>query len=895
MEEKKTNGPINKEVTNNKPKKRLIFLKVLLIIVAVIIFIVGSMKLCTLWAEKDINKIATVFPFEFAEGDSMNYVTSDFNLSKTIVVGNKKYKVKWKSNSKNVKIKKDGSVTVDTTDIKAKNVTLTVVHRRFLGKAEYKYNINIVSDIKHYEVDDVKVITIDSLRDQTYQYKMEAQVQPDGVVKYMYGDFDGTRVYSKEDAYVIAEAYRNNLGIDENVTFEYEKMNGSKDYISYVFRGLYNGIKLSDSVIVITVDSISFELVKITNLITKTMPTSLEINDDIDCVSILEEYMINKKGEKEIIILEDERMYYEGIICNKYYVLVEDDSSYTAVVSCVDGSIMYCDQDVTYAKYVDAKCKGKDEWDNTLEFTACTNGKKYYLGDETRDIIVYENLGLWYSYQELIEKNGGKVPSNKEAILQLFTLASYLAQKGYNKSIGSDSNEFDNPVGVEALSGIQNAWIYFAENFNHYSYDRNNAPIRIYVYTNKGYNEDNASWLQDSKTIEVYPADKYEHTLACSPDVLAHEYTHAIFYSFIPEQHIINNMNNEIKGINEGYADVFSQLIVGNKEWKFGKNELYDPATETNQIVYMRDIANYNSDDAMTICSEKYHDEIWEWKDGEPHVISVLISHVAYEMHASGLFTDEDIAKIFYRSMEIGIFDVDTTMVDVRRNLIHAAEELQYSKELQDFIAHRFDLEEIFDPDYEIETEKYKLVEIVTNTYSEDEIIKSKPNYVDGDPILEGDELSHYIVFYSIPQIVLGDGTMYIWEYNTNKWKDSDEEIEKRIEALINTDSNVLEMVNNVSDVANLFVDVSNIVSESEGNGPVDIEVNNKIDVTYKRIGKMKYKIASKLLTAGEMNIREYMSDALGEEETGIAGLLKMYLYTFYSIKSTPYKLYTNL
>lgn len=881
-------------------KKKFIFLKILLIIACVIFLFVGCKILCTKWAERDIEKIITVYPFEFQDGDSMDYVTGDFNLPKTIAVDNKSYKVKWKSNNKIAKVRKDGTVNVDTSKIKARNVKLTLIHKRFLGKAEYDFSINVVSDNKHYEVPDVNVITIDSLRDQSYKYPMEAEVTPEGMVRYMYGDFDGVYVYSKADAEVVAEAYKTNLGVDENVNYKYESMSSSSDVISYTMRGYYNDIKLSDSVIILLVDAVNFELMKISNVVDSVMPEFEDTTEDTDCETIIEEYMANILGHEDFIVFDGGKEYYKGTVCNNYIIAVKDDISYKAYVSYSDGAVVYCKQEMDNAEYIDAECKGKDEWGKTLYFTGYKFENTYLLTDSTRRIITYYNRGNWDNYDKHVELLNN-MNGYSDMFLFLIEEIKFKGEKDKNVFIVSDTNYFADPVGVEAYTGIQNAWKYYAKKFSHYSYNGNNAPISIYVYKNTGVMQDNAAWINNDKCIIVYPNAKYEKTLACSPDILAHEYTHAVFYNYYTQPSSKDEENEEIAGINEGYADVFSQLIVGADEWKFGKNEIKDAKTNETKIVYYRDIANYNSESAVETCSEKYKDEIWIQSRNEntnkanEHTISTLISHVGYEMHASELFNDNEVADIFYRSLATGGYNKDTTMLDVRRSLIHSADELGYSTLKQDYIAFLFDLERIYDPSYEIETEEYKTETEDTDDDVKNEIIRSIFVSIDGDSLKDSKNESKYIVFYSLPDIIMGDGTLYIWECTDQKRDESESEISERIETQINTKSYILKKVEEANGLINILSSVANYVAEEEGEDTIDINTNTKIKVSYKRINKFEYNIIKSFLTEGEMTIREYMAEASGDENAAVLDMIKKYLYTFYSIETTPYKLYNNL
>ena len=93
---------------------------------------------------------------------------------------------------------------------------------------------------------------------------------------------------------------------------------------------------------------------------------------------------------------------------------------------------------------------------------------------------------------------------------------------------------------------------------------------------------------------------------------------------------------------------------------------------------YVRDLTNINSPESVytayfkKAAPEKYHDDVWNSWNGEEHAISCIISHIAYQMHNSGMFTNTELENIWYKSLTYGYNDNDT-YVTCRQHVLQAS------------------------------------------------------------------------------------------------------------------------------------------------------------------------------------------------------------------------------
>lgn len=832
-------------------RKKPIALFVLLGILAVIVLLIGLGKWSDYMASKQLEKLAVTYPFTFSkEGDSLTYVTGDFTVTN--------HKVKWKSNSKAIKIKGD-SATV-TREENSKSVLLTETHRFFMGKAKRTYTC-IVIGTKVLNSEEIMVVTPESVRDGSYEGEMEISYDTNGNLCYMYGDFGDVRIQSREDAVRFAEAYKTVFQIAEQITFTCDSNNATERFLTYKLCANLEDYEIANETLLVTVDKNNFKPVKITSNIT-CLPSALPGIGNYDYKDIVAAYFADGV---DFAILSQKSCWYQANFCEHLVIIREDYKVYSVWVDNGKGEVVSatCDEESLLdfsMKRTDASCSGKTELNKNVQIDGShvnvydgddeliTN--YYIMTDASRDIMVFKNSGDWDWYVEINSMDDPGIIDMLKGII------SYQLANDDNHIVMSSTKKFDDAIASESYEGIRIAYDYYAANFDRYSYDGENASI--YIYTNWGQYYDNASWCSSVNEFHINPTSYFAYSLAVAPEVLGHEYTHAVFDSMTS---LTDNAGVEVRGINEGYADVMGCIMNNRLDGKFGKNQVAD----TGETIYLRDDKNYNGEDLYGgSYSEKYYDAYWLENNGECHSISTLISHVACAMWDSKLFTPEDVASIYYNSLALGYND-SSTMLDARRNLIQTADTLGYSKECQDFIAYQFDLEEIYDAYYEITTPDYEVSMLVD--YTAGPVFRTDSDAIDGHPLLDDKTLHSYIVFFSPIGVLFADTPVCIMEAKQDYADYSEADIQELLQARFD-----------------------------ESLATKDTNLNIKVE--YYQIPAWGVSVCKNFLIKSENQIKSMAAGAIGvdpEEDNEIIDLILLLSWNWYCVESTAYDFYNGL
>lgn len=769
----------------NKPerkKKKHRFLKFILLTAVVILSYKGAQKICSHIAEDKLYKFADKYPFDFLNSDeSIGYIYNDFTVPVSYEYNGKTYNVSWVSDSPYINIDDQGNATVKTPEKGTAALTLKQEYTFLIGKASLNYNANVIS-LTTQDSSEIEVIDKEEIINGTYSRKMLLQLDPENKnrVRYMDGDFGDLHINNAEDACTIAEAYKENLGIHQDITFGKASFDSSTLYTIYIIPAYYHGIPIDGNYLTITVLRESGEVTKINNSVTYSPEKLTENYGLYDTEGKIKEWN-DKAGmiSEPYIVYDEGWTFVSGNLVSKCIIYSSDGGIYEAEVTNDSVNVHPAAEWLFFPE--EAQCSGKTEDNRTLKFPATLadfiTGKEYRLEDVNRKIHVLDNKSLWFCCQEMLYSDDPGLLTGLGALSEL-----YLGSK-ISVNIRSSTNEFNDPVAVETYTGLQNVYDYYAKNFNRYSYDGKSHTITALTDCTNVY--DNASWASCGiNAFFINPPQEYKYSCVFTPDVLAHEYTHAVFDSFSKKS---NEESCEYKGINEAYADVLGCLAADTKNWTIGTNYLASDGT----AFHIRDLLNFNETEEgfkiLNNVSTRYKDELWEKDNGEEHTISVLISHIAAVMDQSPYFKRKDVANIWYNSMTLG-YSTDATFLDARRNIIKSAEQLGFSKEKTDFIAYQFDLEEIFDPSYTITTDAF----ISGSEPSENNgsSIVNEGNAVEGDLIYDDKTNRNFISIVSPIGIDLFELPVFVLEDDINA---SDEEIEKA-EALLT--QNVTEILN---------------------------------------------------------------------------------------------------
>ena len=843
-----------------KKKKKHRFLKFLLFNIILICAIVFGSKFLNNLAQKQLEKMAKPYPFTFEnEIDTPYYVTGDFDVPILYEHNDKKYNVKWEtSNEDYISFDEKGNAIVQRPKDRSVDVVVTQVYKKFLGKGTINYTLTLIPT-NTITLENVDVVTLDELKNQTYTNEMEAMLLDNGDVRYMYGDFDNTYVHSMEDALVILEGYREQLGISPSFTFELNTINSSLTSTSYIFNVYYNDILLNNETVQIIVDK-NNELMKILNGITTDENDITTSSSSIDYNTIISNYLKENVSNEEFVFEEDKTILKDGALSKSYFVVLKDGSLYYMTINQNTGDVLsfvdLYNRSQIIPLYFNQDCEGIDEKENNHKFVASLDfnnfwGNKYVLYDNSRNIAMYENKEYWDVVWESLKNNSDR----KNSIID------FLLNGSSNIMISSKTNTFNNPIAVQSYITLQNTYDWYNNKFNWNSYNGKGGKLVVKVDYDNG--TDNASWVNILHYFCIYPNGNLKYSTTNTPEVLAHEYTHAVFEA---KGGFHTDGGYELSGINEAYADVMGILSSNKTNWLVGENE-----TTEGEYVYFRDIKNINSEHIYSgnLYPTTYKGENWE---EEEHCVSVVLSHIAYEMTEDELFSWDDVAKIWYESMSYG-YDANSTFVDARKNLIQAADKLGYSKEHQDFIAYYCDLAEIFDPSYTITTERFLENDIEDNEEIAENILKTKSFAISGHQFLDDDASSTFLIATSPIGMFFGETPIMIYQLENGASKEEIEEMEKQLTVAINNYFNK------------------------------DTDLNLQIEVIYDQLPPTSFSILKKILNDTDNYMKEITFSSIGvtneseldsETSSFINGILKLVFY-YDMTNCTAYDFYDGL
>ena len=847
-------------------KKKHRFLKFILKLIIILAIVILTKKFADMMTEKAMQKFVSSYPFEFRdETNSLYYITDDFKVNTQYELNGKTYKVNWKSSKNNLSIADDGTVIVSRPSETSRNVELTEEYKSFIiGKAKRTFDATVIAE-QSLKPEDIDVVTQEELENKTYNREMTAYLDENGNIESMYGDFGKLMINSKEDAQSVVIAYAKQFNIPDNISFKLCNYSVADDFGVYTFDIIVNNIEIENETIQLTVNN--GKLVKITSNIDVDSINTDDVADLSNSTEIINQYLINEGRNTEYVTANERTVNYNDKLCKACDLYIENDGYYTIYIDIKTQEVIELKTTEKNAKEK-VVCSGTTETGNKIKFDASKGGfltDKYSLIDQTRNIAAVDNKAFWLCAKAARHmEDDNAVVKTASTIGTILLLGEQYIAPHVNLDITSDTTEFNYPIAVQAYKNIQDSYDWYVKTFNRYSYDNNGAEIKLLIDSDM--QKDNACWCGPFKVFMINPTNHFKYSLGKDLEVLGHEFTHAVFGSYVTND---DNKNKELAGANEAYADVFGCLIAN--KWVVGNN-YYD-----DKKMVIRDIEKYNTDltnyDGNTYYPEKYKDEYWT---GEEHNISVLISHVAYEMHASKLFSDKDVANIWYTSLTFGL-NSDTTYVNIRRNLIEAADQLGFDTLHKDFIAYQFELEEIYDNSYEITSPEYLILGNEPET-TDESTLKTESKAVDGDWMLDDETSRTYLVVMSPIGIMLEGKPFVVYETGSGISKSDIKERTAKLTEYANSENSVLKDL--------LWDD------------------NTEIEVEYKVVNPMVMSMVKKLCEASDRYILEsgakYLRDTEldPDENKEIMQILKAIIkigFYWYATDSTPYNLYDDL
>lgn len=867
--------PPNNKKNKVKRKKKHRFLKFLLLCIAIfILYKLSSIGLGKL-AMNDLEKFAIDYPFTFEEKtDSLWYVTNNITVPNTYVYKDKIYTVEWTTNNKAISVSKIDD-TMSRIEIKRPNiesikVDLIETYKKLWGKAEKRYTITLIPTST---MNQPEIIDLD-----TYNRDMQVVYDENDNLKYMLGDFKNIYINSKEDALLLLETYKTQFIKDENIinniSFKFVDIVKIGIYNTYKFDVYINDIRLEYASATVSINNSDNSLTKISidiedyeNIInTDEVISKEDINKNIPL------YITQINGQENIdyIICTSSEIYSDDKLCYIYEISLENGDAYQLKINAKTGELIdyqsqLSNSEIDTRKFTDIIGKAQNEAGKDIEFNATridkkflfSNKEEYILQDLTRNIHAYDNEGWWGLFKEA-EKSAEKENGNVLDVLTVIGgLADYAIETQLKYEIKSDTNVFTDSQAAQAFDHMQTVYDWYKNTFDLSSFNGKGKEVVIRVHTKN--DTDNACWDGQSKTFVINPSKNLKYSVGMYLEVLGHEYTHAVFHYAGAEL----SGGEEVKGLNEAYADIMGIIISQDSSWQVCNNY-----TIEGENGVFRDLANINSD--LVIYDRKYPEVYYgeNWT-GEEHNICPIIGHIAYEMYANGGFSWNDLAKIWYNSLGL-CYDSSSTYVTCRKYIIQTAEDLGYSDEKIDFIAKAFDDREIFDPSYEFKTDK-----------SSDGLRtkKIKSNAVKGDSILDDTNPHKFLIVCSPIGSALGKSGIVIYEEVDGKKLST----EKQNEISQTIQSKLTSNTNQISELS---------------------DTEFEIPITYKQISKTEMSFLERFCKNSVNKIKNYTytqiqnQDSLTDEEFEEAKgwldiLFELCLYMQITYE-TPYDFYNS-
>ena len=422
----------------------------------------------------------------------------------------------------------------------------------------------------------------------------------------------------------------NSIKDELNISLDDLKEDGkylSSDYINiYNFYQEYKGIKVYDSYLNVYTDKKGNVHGTINNL--KEINIDINSQDtDKENKQILED-KLKKDGINEYEILKDEKLIYP--YNNSFTLVTRYEITYSTnnlIIIIKDDNKKIIEEYIskTNLSAADAtEYKQSDGW--------------YEIFDEKRNI-----MGKYFVNDKSYPERFRWTDLNKANEYGVDNVIGYFknAQKIYDFYLNKRLNGMDNTESqIDIVSGATNV---------------------------KGDNARKNAFFNAPRQV-VIGAD-----ISNSIEVVAHEYTHGIFYYLIKDVGNISNTNIQAPSINEAYADIMGMII---EDFYGDKNGIDGIIDEVNRDIKSSTVTYY---DFVRDGYEKNQKK-------EEHYYSQIISRVAY--NTSNFLSLEDFINLWYDSMFL-LKGTNVSFYDCKYVVLRLAE-ARFSDDIVDKINNEF-------------------------------------------------------------------------------------------------------------------------------------------------------------------------------------------------------------
>ena len=633
--------------------------------------VTGDLTLYARWIADNPDALLVQIGYT-AAGNSSRYVTGDLSLPATIALAeNGNLSITWKSSNSDI-ISDTGMVT-RPQDHDAQ-VTMTAQITKGSASKDVIFTLTVI----HLDSDNNEAVTEYTAEDLVERNGDDCMILNDNMdqVISITGQYTDVTVENAEDALDAIQSVHELLGISDPYNeLELSVVNFSETGTYYTFQQTFEGYSVYGCTITVAVDktgtpdSLSSGVQATDQLTTPGLPTISAEQAQQNAAQYFGGTCQGADSQLLLYALTEYDYDYADNPVLAYAVIVigtdqdGDAVNHTVFVNAEDGSII-CDMPNEYAMF----------WTNAIpEPKAGQDGAAKPVSIPITVVKGEENT----SYTLNTNFNGCSIEVRA-------------GDPGEPAEI-VESNSPDKWTDQTAISVYYNAiqaYSWYNDVLGRNSVDGNGHYILIYIHTNG--KTDNAAWNGNSDVESFVYYDNSAGglpTTAVALDIMGHEFTHGVV------QFVTGGLpyRNAPGAINEGYADIFGNLIERNKTGRVG----WEIGEDWRSL---RDMANPNANGSPTMLGGEFYVDYTKSTPTKAndyngvHTNSSLIYYPAYLMstdHRSDGFSDEQLARLWYESLFMG-YDTASDFYTVRTNVCKAAERLGYSAQQVQVIREAF-------------------------------------------------------------------------------------------------------------------------------------------------------------------------------------------------------------
>ena len=297
------------------------------------------------------------------------------------------------------------------------------------------------------------------------------------------------------------------------------------------------------------------------------------------------------------------------------------------------------------------------------------------LNGNNQTLNVYELSNTYY----MLDASRSIWQTNQPDILNdpkggLLTLDAGGKDLGQNTSIShvtSNNNTWSDRTSVSAHSNVGEVFQYYFGTHNRRGIDgKGSTVISVIHVTQGGQPMDNAFW--NGAVMAYGDGNSAFRPLAGSLDVAAHEMTHGVI------QHTVGlEYKFQSGALNESLADIFG-VMVDREDWQLGEDVVLTSVFPSGALRDMQDPHNGGSSINDNGWQPAHMDEFLNLTinedNGGVHINSGIPNRACFLM--GDAIGKDKTEKIYYRLMDAGYLNSQSSFIDMRLAAIRAATDL---------------------------------------------------------------------------------------------------------------------------------------------------------------------------------------------------------------------------